>query len=741
MTFIYPILLGGLVLLGIPILLHLIMRQKPKHLLFPAFRFLLQRHRTNQRKIRFRHLLLLALRLFLIIAICLALARPKIFSQRLNLGGDRPVAAVLVFDTSYSMQYTSGEETRLDAARRRALELLDELPEGSKIAVLDTSEPGGEWLPSLSLARDRISNLRLRPANGPVTSRLAEAYRLLAELDQATEIGEEPLPHFLYVFSDRTQDCWEHGRVKDLQQLRDRLGGDVHSAFIDVGVEKPVDLALVAVDLPRQVIPAGAPVQIRATVRATGQGCDSEVLCRIDGEQTPDRKPVTLAAGKSRVIAFERGSLAPGPHQVEITLANTDALPFNNALYATFEIRGGRKILTLVDDRADATFWKLALEAPKGFQCEVRRISEMGAVSPQDLSQRYQAICLLDVAQPSPDLWDKLLHYVASGGGLAVIPGGEELVTAAYNENHAAQALLPGRFVKVIKAESAAGVTWKAATYQHPVMAPFREWGQNQSANLEQLAPAAYRYWEVKPIPDDASVIVSYADPANRPALLERNFDRRKIRGHVLLFTTPLDCAHLYKEKERWNDYLTSWFYLALANETMNYLAGGAEEANYLYQSGQQVTVPLPPNPRFSTCTLKGPGLSATEAIVPRRDKQPDLTLTQAVMPGNYTLVAEDGTWTAHFSVNPPPEESQLTRLAPERIEELFGAGSVLAIGHGTNLRDALQGRWKQPLELFPWLMILVLLALAVENFLANRFYRQQEPKSNSPIGELDSSR
>ena len=47
MSFVHPLLLSGLVLAGIPILVHLIMRQKPKHLLFPAMRFLLQRHRTN----------------------------------------------------------------------------------------------------------------------------------------------------------------------------------------------------------------------------------------------------------------------------------------------------------------------------------------------------------------------------------------------------------------------------------------------------------------------------------------------------------------------------------------------------------------------------------------------------------------------------------------------------------------------------------------------------------------------
>src|SRR5438552_8775969 len=108
MTFLFPVMLGGAILAGIPILLHLIMRQKPKHLLFPAFRFLLQRHRANQRKLRLRHLLLLALRLLLIISVCLALARPKVFSQLLNLSSDRPVAAVLLFDTSYSMGYTAG---------------------------------------------------------------------------------------------------------------------------------------------------------------------------------------------------------------------------------------------------------------------------------------------------------------------------------------------------------------------------------------------------------------------------------------------------------------------------------------------------------------------------------------------------------------------------------------------------------------------------------------------------------
>src|ERR671936_436178 len=113
MSFVHPLLLGGLLFVGVPVLLHLIMRQKPKHLLFPAVRFLLARHRTNQRKLQLRHLLLLAMRMLLIAFACLALARPRIFSERLNLvSNDRPVAEVLVFDTRHSMEDKSGGKTR-----------------------------------------------------------------------------------------------------------------------------------------------------------------------------------------------------------------------------------------------------------------------------------------------------------------------------------------------------------------------------------------------------------------------------------------------------------------------------------------------------------------------------------------------------------------------------------------------------------------------------------------------------
>src|SRR6185437_10977705 len=135
-----PILIVGAALVGLPILLHLIMKQEPKRLSFPAFRFLKQKLKTNQRKLRLRHFILLALRMLLIALFCLTLYQPTFKSERLNIRGEQPIAVAIVIDTTPSMGYVVNDRTRLAEVQRRALELLDELPEKSPVAIIDTAD-------------------------------------------------------------------------------------------------------------------------------------------------------------------------------------------------------------------------------------------------------------------------------------------------------------------------------------------------------------------------------------------------------------------------------------------------------------------------------------------------------------------------------------------------------------------------------------------------------------------------
>ena len=67
----------------------------------------------------------------------------------------------MVIDTSRSMEYTVAGKMRMDDAKQRALEMLDDLAESSRVAIVDTGDPSREWM-SVAQARERLRGLTLR---------------------------------------------------------------------------------------------------------------------------------------------------------------------------------------------------------------------------------------------------------------------------------------------------------------------------------------------------------------------------------------------------------------------------------------------------------------------------------------------------------------------------------------------------------------------------------------------------
>lgn len=85
MSLINASLLFGIGLATLPVILHMIMRAKPKRIEFPALRLLKSRQTSNSRRMQLRHLLLLLLRTLLIAVLVLALARPSLPAARYGL--------------------------------------------------------------------------------------------------------------------------------------------------------------------------------------------------------------------------------------------------------------------------------------------------------------------------------------------------------------------------------------------------------------------------------------------------------------------------------------------------------------------------------------------------------------------------------------------------------------------------------------------------------------------------------
>ncbi|HTU18484.1 MAG TPA: VWA domain-containing protein [Gemmataceae bacterium] len=739
MTFIHGYLLAGLLLVGVPVLLHLIMRQKPRHLQFPAFRFLRQRHLINRRKLRLQHLLLLLLRMGVIAALCLALARPRVAAERVAslFSNERPVAAVLIFDTSASMEYSAAGRTRLEEAKQRASELLDEMDPASQVALLDSADDAGEggpeWL-SPALAQARLDGLRIHPANAAVNRQLDRAVRMLEKVGE----GEDPTPRFLYVFSDRARASW------DPRAGPRTMPDGIRALFVDVGADKPKDLAIEKLEVVPPVVAPGSRIQIQATVRATGADFDTELLCQLDNDPDSERKmAIQLAAGQGRVFVFERdapqnrGENAETIYQVTVKHQTADALPFNNTSFATFLTRQRRKVLSIVADkpldRRDAgptaplpwKAWQTATHVVDLFQCDIRPLAEADKLADKEL-HGYAAVCVFQIV-PSAGLWQKLDRYVRGGGGLVLVPGGEEMrrQLPQYNEEGTKAGLLPGMLQKIeTNPANRPLIRWSNFRVKHPIPAFFDKAMRTAEPDFSkpQSWPGVNAFWSVTPTDKDTLVLATYADRGRHPpALLERTVER----GHVLLFTTPLDTRDLDRNRPWHNYWSDSSFGLILEDQVLRYLAGDSTMPELNYFCGQIPRVPLPSSLAAPLYMLDGPGLAVAETNIKANEGDTQLSLPQAVTAGNYAVRDADQRIVAGCSLNVRPQESELERVPAEEIESVLGKDTLLQVGRTISLKDALTGMHPPPLELLPWLMMAVLIVLTVESLLANRFYRR----------------
>jgi hypothetical protein len=765
MTFVHGYLLAGLVVLAVPVLIHLLNRQKPQQMPFPAFRFLKLKRTTNRRKMRLQNLLLLLARLLVLMFVIFALARPQLRGAKNPLNSTQPVMAVLIFDTSPSMDYASAGQTRLDDARTRARELLAQFAPESKVRVLETGEPLPAlndvegWMQGRSLVEGRVGGLRTRPVVESLPRLVDAGVALLARAAQ-----EDSRPRILVAFGDRTVPSWPGGAAAR------KLPEDVLGLFVDVGIEKPRDLAIESIETTPSVVVPGAKLNVRVTVRATGADFNTELECVIENDPDRDtgqsRQPVTLGDGQRRTYVFERtvpkrpADSPDAPVQIVASLKKSDPLTFNDTAYATVPVRSKRKLLLIADNAKEARNVRLAIQTieadrpAESFAVTQMTTEKAAALKPEGL-QENAVVILHQVVQPPLALWRDLASYVEAGGGLIIIPGGDEMVRdrETFNAEGERAKLLPGKLVRIIKIPAGKpAVPWADFRRGHPLADSFLNWNNAMSAGFgdDITRPQVYAYWEVDASGNEAGVLANYKG-TEHPALLEK----RQGRGRVVMFTLPLDGRKL-DETRGWHNYWKdSWFGQVLLDKTCQDLAGRVSVPSLRFQRGQEVRLALPTPLPAAPFKLVGPGLSDSETRVSWNAPAnagapgvplPDVILPQATSAGNYQLRDNKDRVFSAFSVTESPEENNLARVPAETIEAILGDRSLLPVGHDVTIGDKLKATFAPPTELLPLVLLALLALLVLESWLANRYYKpvpeaEEQKAALRPTGELTRSR
>ena len=117
MSFLNPLYLFAALAALVPLLIHLLHRQRARIEAFPSLEFLRRMMRKKSRRFRLKQILLLITRILILLLIALALARPTVTGGRV-VRGHLPTTAVIILDDSYSMLRRGDGLTLFDLARK-----------------------------------------------------------------------------------------------------------------------------------------------------------------------------------------------------------------------------------------------------------------------------------------------------------------------------------------------------------------------------------------------------------------------------------------------------------------------------------------------------------------------------------------------------------------------------------------------------------------------------------------------
>lgn len=179
-----PLFLFAAAALAVPLVLHLLHRDRRREIVFPALRYLQRTERDHARDIRMRQWLLLALRCLAIMLLVLAGARLVVGRAQ---GSHPPTAIVVVLDNSMSTQRVMGDERVFDRLRRQALEGLAAATPEDRIWVLRAAHPLETVRPlDIEAARARLEATRPSDGRGDLAAALRHARALIADADLET---------------------------------------------------------------------------------------------------------------------------------------------------------------------------------------------------------------------------------------------------------------------------------------------------------------------------------------------------------------------------------------------------------------------------------------------------------------------------------------------------------------------------------------------------------------------------
>lgn len=459
----------------VPVLIHLLFRQKARQLPIGSLRFLQQVVREHQRRRRVRQWILLALRVLAVLLLVLLFARP--FLPKLGSGGQDEEVVVLV-DRSASMQVREGRSpTALERAREEVRHEIKRFSENTAVHLA--------WCDAGGVEEISLDQFFAAPTAG---SWLATDYGLALGWAQDVLAKGGRSRRRILLFTDL-----QHGGVdrSSIPTLEPGTTLDLR----DVGSVVVQDLAVTQADVTRTEIRPGEPIKARAVLRNGGalpvRGVVVEVRLKGPAGAVRAAKPVDLAGGQTATVEIPLAINQAGIYRGVVAIESDDALAWDNERHLAFEARPPDRVL-LVDGQEgrsvfqnETYFLETALRlrsndsAERVGAFEVERIVwDAGQGFPN--LQGFRAVVLANVRRLTPEDVRRLVDFAEAGGSVLMFAGDQTNATQleALRESE----LLGGEPVAVAVEGRFRATKWEV---EHPALEIFQDPQRGDLRRLE----------------------------------------------------------------------------------------------------------------------------------------------------------------------------------------------------------------------------------------------------------------
>ncbi|GMV80117.1 MAG: hypothetical protein AMXMBFR7_13010 [Planctomycetota bacterium] len=745
-----PALLAGTATGAIPIVIHLLNKQRFKRTWWAAMHWLWASMKKSHRRLRIEQLILLLLRVLIMILLALALARPALQEGMGLLGGRASVHRVIVLDNSYSMGLQVGGTTLFQKAKDLAEKLVEDLSPGDEVdLLLINSAAEDPRLASATKYQELIRDIKaakLSDGTTHIPRGIAAGCGLIKDRDSKNVRKE------IIVLTDRTRSAWEIGAqprkldASEEKDIADVLANPKLTPKIWVvrleGGSVSENLAVSGLEIEEKVVTQGVETQFVATIRNLGTDPARRVPVQfyVDGEQAGREEVELVESTKPGTVSFRHTFMEPGSHHVRVEL-NADVLAPDDTAFLALDVEDQIKVLCVDgEQRSEANmsemdFFRQAISPSRAQEFNAGKVP----LSPEVISDGafpdvnlddYRLVVLGNVALIPKEKVAVLEQYVRRGGSLWWWLG-YRVDAALYNQEFAS--VLPCRLGDLIGTGDPDSREFEALddkAIDHPSLARLYN---NKDLALSSLH--VYRRFKLLPKEAEADqnrvrTVLSY--PSGDPAAVEMSLGE----GRIVLFGTTADKA--------WTNWPTKSHYLLLVNmlalhliqpeyQARNRMVGEPfayklrrEQFGLVRREGLKLSDPdgEPLSMDIETESQRALGRPTRRAGIYSAEVPTDQGLKNVHFAANRSVEEESDLDTIEdaeivsripAAKGEQPEQARLfeSELTREQVE-------FLGADFGT-VQEALK-KHKSGKEIWRWLILAVLALLVAESILAMRF-------------------